>query len=264
MMKKHNPKMKRRWGMAIDLDRCTGCGECALACSAENNMPFSLDDSDYRKRVSFLDVMTVTNEGQAKYPDVRKASLPRMCQHCEGPNPGEPDPPCVSACPVEATDVGDDGIVSQIHARCTGCRSCMAACPYGARVFNWKKPQYEGSFKNALNPLVSIAARGTVVKCTFCGHIWKRERDRAAAKGDADINSVTYTPACVSACPTGAMVFGDLNDPSSEVSRLAGDSRAFRLSDSSNEKAARTKKNPGPKVWYLSGRQWIRDAIRFR
>ncbi|MGL4370085.1 MAG: 4Fe-4S dicluster domain-containing protein, partial [Spirochaetota bacterium] len=169
------------------------------------------------------------------------------------------------------TDVGDDGVVSQIWSRCFGCRYCIASCPYDARVFNWWKPEYPGDLKKGLNPDVSIASRGTVVKCTFCSHIWKRERDKALAKGILDIYAVTYTPACVSACPTGAFVFGDLNDPSSEVSKLKKSSRAFRLihtvdekPDGEQKKLKKIKKYPEPKVYYLSSKKWIRDMMKFK
>ena len=171
--------------MAIDLDKCTGCGTCAIACAQENNMPMFEDDSDLPKRVQFLDLMKVTNDRDAKFPDVEVCFIPKMCQQCEGNDPKNPKPPCVSVCPVVATDVGDDGIVSQVWSRCIGCRYCQASCPYEARAFNWWKPKYEGSFKNSLNTDVSVASRGTVVKCQFCSHIWKRERDKAVAAGEA-------------------------------------------------------------------------------
>jgi molybdopterin-containing oxidoreductase family iron-sulfur binding subunit len=282
MEKKVNQtKMKRKWGMAIDLDKCTGCGKCSIACNQENNMPIFEDDSDVPKRVAFLELMKVTNDRDAKFPDVKTAYLPKMCQQCEG-GTKDPQAPCVSVCPAVATDVGDDGVVSQIWSRCIGCRYCQAACPYEARAFNWWKPRYEGTFKNGLSTEVSIASRGTIVKCTFCSHIWKRERDKMVAQAFAekdqdkakyllDINSVLYTPACASACPTGAIVFGDLNDPNSEVSKLAKSERASRLAhsidDESEEKRAQfTKKKDfaNPKVYYLTSQKWLRAMMRFK
>ncbi|HOP63257.1 MAG TPA: 4Fe-4S dicluster domain-containing protein [Spirochaetota bacterium] len=266
--------MKRKWGMAIDLDKCTGCGACSIACNQENNMPIFEDDSDVPKRVAFLELMKVTNDRDAKFPDVKTAFLPKMCQQCEGNDSGhhKGEPPCVSVCPAVATDVGDDGVVSQIWSRCIGCRYCQTACPYEARAFNWWKPEYEGSFKKSLNAEVSVASRGTIVKCTFCSHIWKRERDKAVAKGILDINAVTYTPACASACPTGAIVFGDLNDPESEVSKLAKSDRAVRLvntiddvKDPDKKKALMNKKQfMNPKVYYLTSQPWLRDMMRFK
>ena len=264
-------KMKRRWGMAIDLDKCTGCGQCSIACAQENNLPIFEDDSDQPKRVAYLELMKVTNDRDAKYPNVEVTFIPKMCQQCEGNDPSNPKPPCVSVCPVVATDVGDDGVVSQIWSRCIGCRYCQVSCPYEARAFNWWKPRHEGSFKKSLNSDVSVMSRGTIVKCTFCSHIWKRERDKAVAQGITDINAVLYTPTCASSCPTGAIVFGDLNDPDSEVSKLSKDKRAFRLVHTIDEKPEDEKKRlmklkdyPNPKVYYLSSRQWVRDMMRFK
>ncbi|HPB82353.1 MAG TPA: 4Fe-4S dicluster domain-containing protein [Spirochaetota bacterium] len=266
--------MKRLWGMSIDLDKCTGCGACQIACMQENNMPIFEDDSDIPKRVAFMDLMRVTNDYQSdkKYGEVQIAYIPKMCQQCSGnnPDPAKAVPPCVSVCPAVATDVGDDGVVSQIWSRCIGCRYCQAACPYEARVFNWWKPKYEADFKNSLNPDVSVASRGTVVKCTFCSHIWKRERDKMIAQGITDINQVQYTPACVSACPTGAIKFGDLRDPNSPVfeQKLKNDPRAVRLlhkidnADSAEQQRRMKIKNfPNPKVYYLTSKQWLRDIL---
>jgi len=266
-------KMKKKWGMAIDLDKCTGCGACAIACAQENNMPVFKDDSDILKRVSFLELLKITNDIHADYPDVKTFYIPKMCQQCESNDPGNPKPPCVSVCPVVATEVGDDGIVSQVWSRCIGCRYCQAACPYEARSFNWHSPEYEGSFESSLNPDVSVASRGTVVKCQFCSHIWKRERDKAIANGANDINAVTYTPACVTACPTKAFVFGDLNDPSSELNKELSreKKRVFRLvhtidqkDEAAQKKMKGIKNYPNPKVYYLSGNEWIRDMMKFK
>ena len=263
-------KMKRKWGMAVDLDKCTGCGKCSIACNQENNMPIFEDDSDVPKRVAFLELMKVTNDRDAKFPDVKTAYIPKMCQQCDG-GPNDPQAPCVSTCPAVATDMGDDGVVSQIWSRCMGCRYCQAACPYEARVFNWWKPRYEGNFKNSLSNDVSVASRGTIVKCTFCSHRWKRERDKAVAKGILDINAVQYKTACTEACLSGAIVFGDLNDPNSEVSKLAKSERASRLAhsidDESDERRAQLIKKKdfaNPKVYYLTSRQWLRDMMRFK
>ncbi len=273
--KKNNSDMKRLWGMSIDLDKCTGCGACQVACSQENNMPIFKDDSDTPKRVTFLDLMKVTNDKDSskKYGDVKTAFVPKMCQQCAGNDPDNPHPPCVSVCPVVATDVGDDGVVSQIWSRCIGCRYCQASCPYEARVFNWWKPRYKDDFNEALNPDVSVASRGTIVKCTFCGHIWKRERDKLLAQGITDINAVQYTPACVGACPTNAIKFGDLRDPNSPVyeNNLKRDPRAVRLMHSidalrdSNpaeyERRLKMKNFPNPKVYYLTSQEWLRKML---
>lgn len=268
--------MKRRWGMVIDLDKCTGCGNCAVACSQENNMPIFEDDSDVAKRVTFLDIMRVTNDRDAKYPNVKTAFVPKMCQQCEGNDPKNPEPPCVSVCLASATDVGDDGVVSQIWSRCVGCRYCQVACPYEARVFHWWKPKYEGSFKKSLNPDISIASRGTVVKCTFCSHIWKQERDRQVQKGNLDINAVTYKTACQVNCPTGAISFGDLNDEKSDLHKMIYkkkgvlNPRAVRIAHEIDDrkpadqaKLKKMKHFANPKVFYLTSQQWLKDMMRF-
>ena len=254
-MKKQNPKMNRLWGMAIDLDKCTGCGECAVSCAQENNMPIPKDDSLVRRRVALLELLRVTNDREEKYPNVKTAFLPKMCQHCSGEDKNDATPPCLNACPVNAIDVGDDGVVGLAHQRCTGCRSCMAACPFNAIAFNIMKPQHNG-FEKSLNPDVPIPARGTSTKCTFCHHIWRREREKAAALGNTDINAVTYKTACAAACPTGAIVFGDLNDPESEVSRLHKDERALPLAYSG-------KVQLNTKVRYLTKASWLKDMMTF-
>lgn len=268
-------KITRMWGMAIDLDKCTGCKTCQVACAQENNMPIFKDDSDMPKRVTFMDVMEITNDKDpdSQYPDVKVAYLPKMCQQCSGNDPKKPVPPCVPVCPVVATDVGQDGVVSQIWSRCIGCRYCQASCPYEARVFNWWNVRYEGTFKESLNPDVSIASRGTIVKCSFCSHIWKRERDRALANGITDINAVTYSTTCQSACPTKAIVFGDLYDPASPVYEpaLKKNPRAVRLVHSIDElelkdpaeyqRRLKVKNYPFPKVYYLTSHKWLRDKL---
>jgi menaquinone reductase, iron-sulfur cluster-binding subunit len=273
-------EMKRKWGMAIDLDKCTGCGACSLACAQENNLPVQEDDSDIPKRVMFLDLMKVTNDRDARYPNVEVCYVPKMCQQCDGYHPDNPRPPCVSVCPVVATDIGDDGIVSQVWSRCIGCRYCQASCPYEARAFHWFTPKYgevkksEPSFKTSLNPDVSISSRGVVVKCQFCNHIWKRERDKAAAKGVLNINDVTYTPACVASCPTRAMVFGDLNDPDSELMQVLEENKARKIRlvhpidlEKDKEKIlhrAHLKNYPNPKVYYLTSKDWIKKMMNFK
>jgi molybdopterin-containing oxidoreductase family iron-sulfur binding subunit len=150
-------------------------------------------------------------------------------------------PPCTKVCPVGATTIGEDGIVAQIYARCIGCRYCTTACPYTLRYFNWDPPSWPEGLGEALNPDVSLRPKGVVEKCTFCHHRLQKARDRARAE-DRDLAPGEYVPACAEACPTQAIAFGDLNDPHSEVARLARSPRSFRLLEDLGTE---------PKVYYL-------------
>jgi molybdopterin-containing oxidoreductase family iron-sulfur binding subunit len=218
------------WGMVIDLDRCTGCQACVMACKAENNVPaVGAREAAYGRTISWMQVLTEEDETR---PGEVKRFLPRPCLQCD-------DPPCTKVCPVYATYRNPEGIVAQIYARCIGCRFCMAACPYNAKYFNWRVYQKEGPGQN---PDVSIRPKGVVEKCTFCHHRLQKARERARAE-QRDLTPGEYVPACAEACPARAIAFGDLSDPGSEVSRLARSPRAFRLQEELGTK---------PKVIYLT------------
>lgn len=208
-----------RWGMVIDLDRCTACQACVVACQAENNLPPSqTSETQGGRSIVWMELITFV---EGEYPRVNLRMLPRPCMHCD-------KPPCVKVCPVGATYKSEEGIVGQIYGRCIGCRYCTTACPYTVRYFNWYPPAWPEPMKKGLNPDVSVRPKGVVEKCTFCHHRLMRARDQAAYEGRS-LRPGEYVPACVEACPAAAMTFGDLNDPASEVSRLAGSLRAFRL-----------------------------------
>jgi Fe-S-cluster-containing dehydrogenase component len=205
--------------MVIDLDRCTACQACVVACQAENNIPPSQESQARMGRsISWMQLVT---EVEGEYPDVKMTMLPRPCMHCD-------NPPCIKVCPVRATYKSEDGIVGQIYARCIGCRYCTTACPYTLRYFNWYRPEWPEPMENGLNPDVSVRPKGVVEKCTFCHHRLIRARDQAKFEGRS-LRPGEYVPACVEACPAGAMTFGDLDDRDSEVSRLAESRRAHRL-----------------------------------
>ncbi len=200
-----------RWAMVIDLDRCTGCQACSAACRAENNVPFVGQEQSELGRAAFWNEVIYHIEGE--YPHPEATIFPRPCMHCE-------NPPCVRVCPVGATYKDEQGIVRQNYKRCIGCRFCTVACPYGARYFNWYAPEWPGDFDQYKNPDrmeskgdsegPSPRPKGVVEKCTFCVHRLP-------------------VPACNQACPARARYFGDLDDPDSEVSRLARSPRANRL-----------------------------------
>jgi Fe-S-cluster-containing dehydrogenase component len=226
-----------RYGMVIDLDLCDGCGACAVACAVENNVPPAPERANERNGVAWLRVHRLESAG-----DPRAAFLPLMCHQCAGA-------PCASVCPQNAVERDPaSGIVAQIPARCLGCRYCMAACPYHARSFNWWDPDWPGRLVETLNPEVSTRTRGVVEKCSFCSHRLQAAQDRQAANGGRGTPPV-YSPACVEACPAGAIAFGDLDDPESEVARLAAAPGTFRLLE---------RLGTGAAVYYKSARDWVR------
>jgi menaquinone reductase, iron-sulfur cluster-binding subunit len=225
-----------RWGMVIDLDCCTACQACVVACQEENNVPPPVPEETVSGR-SFT-WMEITPYVEGRYPRVKMRLLPLPCMHCD-------EPPCVKVCPVGATFKNEEGIVGQVYRRCIGCRYCTTACPYTVRYFNWFEPHWPEPMRSGLNPDVSVRTKGVVEKCTFCHHRLIRARDQAASEG-RQLRPGEFTPACVECCPAGAMVFGDLNDPASEVSRLAASRRAFTLLDKLGTK---------PKVIYLQEKE---------
>ncbi len=221
-----------RWGMVVDLDRCTACQACGTACQVENNVPPPTPEvAALGRAIRWMDLVPY-QEGE--YPHVKLRLVPRPCMQCD-------NPPCIKVCPVGATTKGQDGIVAQVYARCIGCRYCTTACPYTVRYFNWYPPSWPGELAQALNPDVSVRPKGVVEKCTFCHHRLQKARDRARAER-REVAPGEYTPACAETCPTQAITFGDLDDPHSEVARLARSPRVFRLLEDLGTE---------PKVYYL-------------
>lgn len=226
----------RKWGMAIDLDLCTACGACVVACRTENNVPCSGPAPEREGTGVFWMGMVPAGEGVAE-GDRPEETLPLPCMQCD-------DPPCVKVCPVGATYLTDEGITAQIYDRCIGCRYCEVACPYSVRHFNWGEPVWPESYKSFLNPDVATRPRGVVEKCTFCHHRVRRATEEARMAGETlgDDKLVRLT-ACAEACPAGAIVFGDLADEESTVSLQHRNPRAFKLLDHLGTK---------PKVAYLA------------
>ncbi len=226
-----------RWGMVIDLDKCTACQACTVACQAENNIPFAGPEQAALDRVKhWHDVMVEVKE-EGEYPHIHVRFIPRPCMHCE-------EPPCVMVCPVGATYTDDEGIVRVNYQRCIGCRYCITACPYAIRYFNWFAPEYPAGYDTYLNPNVPVRPVGVVEKCTFCIQRLEQAKREASAQGreltDAD---VVLLPACCETCPASARYFGDLDDPESTASQLARSPRAFKLLEDIGTE---------PKVYYLA------------
>jgi anaerobic selenocysteine-containing dehydrogenase/Fe-S-cluster-containing dehydrogenase component len=225
-----------RWGMGIDLDRCTGCGACEAACYVENNIAIvgALEVSRGRD-MSWLRIQPFVD----KVDDVTMATfLPVMCQHCS-------NAPCEQVCPTYATYHTSEGLNAMVYARCVGTRYCENNCPYNARTFNFFDHPHPARASLRLNPDVTVRERGVTEKCTFCVQRIRAGEEQAKFEGRA-IRDGEIVPACVATCPARAIVFGDLKDPASEVSRWAADGRAYHLLDELNTQ---------PGVVYLARRQ---------
>ena len=224
--------MEHRWGMAIDLDRCTGCEACVAACHAENNLPLS--DPDQAEKGRAFHWIRVDRYYEGEFPDVRVKYMPVLCQHCE-------EAPCEPVCPVYATYHNPEGLNVQVYNRCVGTRYCGNNCPYSVRFFNWFEPEWPAPLELQHNPDVAVRPGGVMEKCTFCIQRIQRVKRDAKAESRAVVDGEVQ-PACVQSCPAEAMTFGDLNDPESKVSRLAASGRATRLLEDLGAK---------PKVVYL-------------
>lgn len=215
------PMEQRRWVMVIDLRKCIGCHACTVACKAENKLPPGVV---YRP---------VIEQEIGQFPNVSRRFVPRPCMQCD-------NPPCVPVCPVNATWKRPDGIVVVAYDICIGCRYCMAACPYGARYFDYGDYYTKGNtpavqpYETAPSPeynenrvrKADESPIGNVRKCHFCIH----RLDEG------------MLPACVTTCVGGATYFGDANDPESLVSELIASPRVMRLKEELGTE---------PKVYYL-------------
>ncbi len=201
------------FGYALNLSICIGCRKCAEACHVENNH----DRATHNSYIRVLEMKKGTVDlelGRVDYdhpvPDPDHFYMPVQCHHCD-------NAPCIKVCPVEATWQEADGIVVVDYNWCIGCRYCEAACPYHARRFNWAKPVVPPEEINPDQAYLSnrVRPQGVMEKCTFCLHRTRNGR----------------LPACLEACPTGARVFGDLNDPDSEIRWVLANKRVFVLKE---------------------------------
>ena len=232
-MAETNEAKKPQWAMAIDLDRCTGCEACVVACHAENNIRISGPDESARGRA--INWIRVERYFEGQYPDVRARFRPVLCQHCD-------EAPCEPVCPVYATYHTDEGLNAQVYNRCVGTRYCANNCPYTVRFFNFFDPEWPEPLEKALNPEVSTRTTGIMEKCTFCIQRIRKGEDKARDEG-RPVRDGDVTPACVQSCPAQAMTFGNMADPTSQVSRLSKSNRAARLMEELGTK---------PRVIYLN------------
>ena len=226
------------WGMAIDLDLCIGCNACVTACVAENNIPMVGQEQVAMGRE--MHWLRVDRYYQGPPEDPTHSFQPVPCMHCE-------DAPCEMGCPVNATVHSPDGLNLQVYNRCIGTRTCSAFCPYKVRRFNWL--DYTGDdppeLRAVRNPEVTVRARGVMEKCTYC--IQRIEREKIDADADGRPMGEVRT-ACQQACPTQAIIFGNIADREGEVARAKASGRDFVLLPDANTRprtsyGARISKN---------------------
>jgi molybdopterin-containing oxidoreductase family iron-sulfur binding subunit len=211
--------MAHRWGMVIDLDRCTGCEACVVACHAENNIATVKPKEAARGRA--MHWIHVERYWEGEYPNMHVRFQPVLCQQCDAA-------PCEPVCPTYASYHNEEGLNAQVYNRCIGTRYCANACPYTVRFFNWFNPVWDKPLHLQFNPDVSVREVGVMEKCTFCNQRITAAEIHARAES-RELKDGEVNPACVQSCPAGAMVFGDLNDPKSQVSRLARLERGTKL-----------------------------------
>ncbi len=216
-----------KWGMTVDLDKCTGCGSCVVSCYAENNIPVvGKEQVANGRHMAWLTLERFQEEINDELNGTTRIDmriLPQMCQHCE-------NAPCEPVCPVFATYHNPEGINLMVYSRCVGTRYCSNNCSYKVRRFNWFSYQWPEPLNLQLNPDVTVRAKGVMEKCNFCFHKIGIAKDKAKdEKRKMNYEEISTITACQTACGCGAIEFGDLNDPNAKVTKLSKDKRAYSL-----------------------------------
>ncbi|MDH5300592.1 MAG: 4Fe-4S dicluster domain-containing protein [Gammaproteobacteria bacterium] len=211
-------KYEHRWAMAIDLNLCTGCNACSTACYAENNL--AVVGKERFEKGQAMHWMRIERYWEDKdadrdHPENGAQFLPMLCQQCNAAT-------CEPVCPVAATYHTPDGLNAQVYNRCIGSRYCSNNCPFRVRYFNFWS-YYESSWpeplNQQLNPDLTVRDKGVMEKCTFCIQRIRGAKDQAQRES-RPVQDGDFVTACAQTCPTGAIVFGDTQDPNSKVSKL--------------------------------------------
>ncbi len=216
------------WGMVVDQNKCTGCNNCVVACTSENNVAVVGKEEVKNRRI--MHWMRIDRYFSKDPENPRVFHQPVMCQHCD-------NAPCENVCPVSATMHSNEGLNQVAYVRCIGTKYCINNCPYRVRRFNWFKYYKNDKFdfnqnsdlsRLVLNPDVTVRERGVVEKCTLCVQRIQEKKLEAKLEG-RPLEDGEIQPACVQSCPSGALVFGNMNDPESKVSKLKKEERNYHL-----------------------------------